>query len=126
MLGDMVQVASPPRATFERATFEAVVVVGWSIAAAFAALVAWVLVTETAQAALGARGELVEGMPVLSMWFLSVVFALVGVAGGGVCLGLSTRVRGPRAGRIGAYTVSGLTLGCSIAALAAGFVAFSL
>lgn len=117
----MAQAHLPPRATFE-----ATVVVGWAIASSFAALVAWMLVTLAAQTAVGMRGELVEGMPVFSMWFLSVPFALVGIAGSGVCLGLSSRVRGSRAGRIAAYTVSAVALGCAIGAIAAGFVVFSL
>lgn len=109
-----------------RATFEAIVVVGWSIASSFAALIAWLLVTIAAQLVAGMRGELVEGMPVFSMWFLSAGFALIGAAGGGVCLGLSSRVRRPRGGRTGAYIVSALALACSIAALVAGSLVYAL
>ncbi|PRB16472.1 hypothetical protein [Microbacterium sp. MYb62] len=117
----MAQAYYPPRTTFG-----AIVVVGWSIASSFAALVAWALVTLAAQLAVGMRGELVEGMPVFSMWFLSAGFALVGVAGGGVCLGLSSRVHDSRGGRAAAYVVSALALACSIAALVAGFLVFTL
>jgi len=109
-----------------RATFEAIVVIGWSIASSFAALVAWALVALAAHLVVDTRGELVEGMPVFSMWFMSAGFALVGVAGAGVCLGLSSRVRRPRGGRAAATLVSALALTCSIAALVAGFFVYAL